>query len=103
MPRPLGAGAIVSPMSRRLISSGSSFERDIGYSRAVVVERQVFVSGTTGFDYATMTISPDVAVQAAQCLNMLRQLAAPGVSDRLPEIECCTGRRRVPDRVTRNR
>ena len=70
-------------MSRRLISSGSSFERDIGYSRAVVVERQVFVSGTTGFDYATMTISPDVAVQAAQCLrNIEAALREAGASMR---------------------
>jgi enamine deaminase RidA (YjgF/YER057c/UK114 family) len=41
---------------RRLISSGSSFEREIGYSRAVVDGDWVFVSGTTGFDYETMTI-----------------------------------------------
>jgi enamine deaminase RidA (YjgF/YER057c/UK114 family) len=54
---------------RRLISSGSSFERQIGYSRAVVDGDWVFVAGTTGFDYATMTISDDVATQAAQCLN----------------------------------
>jgi enamine deaminase RidA (YjgF/YER057c/UK114 family) len=56
-------------MPRRRISSGSTFERDIGYSRAVVVGSQVFVSGTTGFDYSTMTISDDVAAQAAQCLR----------------------------------
>jgi enamine deaminase RidA (YjgF/YER057c/UK114 family) len=54
---------------RRLISSGSTFERDIGYSRAVVDGEWVFVSGTTGFDYATMTISDDVAEQAEQCLR----------------------------------
>ena len=54
---------------RRLISSGSSFERQIGYSRAVVDGDWVFVAGTTGFDYATMTISDDVATQAAQCLK----------------------------------
>ena len=83
MPRTLGAGAIVSSMARRLISSGSSFERDIGYSRAVVVDRQVFVPGTTGFDYATMTISPDVAVQAAQCLrNIEAALREAGASMR---------------------
>lgn len=58
-----------APMPRRRISSGSTFERDIGYSRAVVVGSQVFVSGTTGFDYSTMTISDDVAAQAAQCLR----------------------------------
>ena len=51
-------------MARKLISSGSRFEADIGYSRAVVDGDWVFVSGTTGFDYATMTISDDVVVQA---------------------------------------
>lgn len=55
-------------MDRRLISSGSPFEADIGYSRAVVQGDWVFVSGTTGFDYATMTISDDVAAQTQQCL-----------------------------------
>ncbi len=56
-------------MTRRLISSGSTFERDIGYSRAVVDGEWVFVSGTTGFDYATMTISDDVVQQAEQCMR----------------------------------
>lgn len=56
-------------MTRRLISSGSTFEREIGYSRAVVDGDWVFVSGTTGFDYATMTISGDVVEQAEQCLK----------------------------------
>jgi len=54
-------------MSRELISSGSPFEAQIGYSRAVVQGDWVFVSGTTGFDYATMEISDDVAEQAEQC------------------------------------
>ena len=54
--------------TRRCISSGSTFERDVGYSRAVVVGNQVFVSGTTGFDYATMAIAEDVAAQTQQCL-----------------------------------
>jgi len=58
-----------TPTPRRLISSGSTFERDIGYSRAVVVGDRVIVAGTTGFDYVRMTISDDVAVQAAQCLR----------------------------------
>ena len=53
-------------MKRRLISSGSSFEAEIGYSRAVVTGDWVFVAGTTGFDYATMEISEDVAAQAEQ-------------------------------------
>ncbi len=51
-------------MSRRLISTGSSFEKDFGYSRAVVDGDFVFVSGTTGYDYATMTMPDDVAEQA---------------------------------------
>ena len=56
-------------MARKRISSGSPFEAQIGYSRAVVDGRWVFVSGTTGFDYATMSISDDVAAQARQCLR----------------------------------
>jgi enamine deaminase RidA (YjgF/YER057c/UK114 family) len=54
---------------RRLISSGSRFESEIGYSRAVVHGDWVFVSGTTGYDYSTMTIADDVVAQAAQCLR----------------------------------
>ncbi|MBV9890681.1 MAG: RidA family protein [Rhizobacter sp.] len=54
---------------RRLIGSGSTFEAEIGYSRAVVAGPWVFVSGTTGFDYSTMTISGDVVAQAEQCMN----------------------------------
>ena len=61
---------------RRLISSGSSFEREIGYSRAVVDGEWVFVSGTTGFDYATMTISDDVVQQAEQCMHNIEQALA---------------------------
>ena len=60
-------------MERRLISSGSPFEAQIGYSRAVVQGDWVFVSGTTGFDYRTMQISPDVAEQARQCLANIAQ------------------------------
>jgi enamine deaminase RidA (YjgF/YER057c/UK114 family) len=60
-------------MPRTLISSGSPFEEQIGYSRAVVDGDWVFVSGTTGFDYATMTISDDVAQQAEQCLKNIQQ------------------------------
>ena len=63
-------------MTRKLISSGSSFERDIGYSRAVADGDWVFVSGTTGFDYATMTIADDVAAQAEQCLKNIAQALA---------------------------
>ncbi|HSV61459.1 MAG TPA: RidA family protein [Variovorax sp.] len=55
--------------SRRLISSGSTFEQQIGYSRAVVVGDWTFVSGTTGFDYSTMTISDSIVEQTEQCLK----------------------------------
>lgn len=68
-------------MVRRLISSGSPFETGIGYSRAVVDGEWVFVSGTTGFDYDAMTISPDVREQAEQTMrNIGRALAEAGSS-----------------------
>ncbi len=60
-------------MSRHRISSGSTFEAQIGYSRAVVVDGWIFVSGTTGFDYATMTIKDDVVAQAEQTLRNIEQ------------------------------
>lgn len=56
-------------MTRRLISSGSSFEQDIGYSRAVVDGEWIFVSGTTGFDYTTMQIPEGLVEQTEQCLK----------------------------------
>jgi enamine deaminase RidA (YjgF/YER057c/UK114 family) len=59
-------------VTRQLISSGSQFERDIGYSRAVVDGKWVFVSGTTGFDYATMTIADNLADQTEQCLKNIQ-------------------------------
>jgi enamine deaminase RidA (YjgF/YER057c/UK114 family) len=63
-------------MSRKLISSGSTFERDAAYSRAVVDGRWVFVAGTTGFNYETMTIADDIVAQADQCFkNIQRALA----------------------------
>ena len=66
---------------RRWITSGSTFERDIGYARAVVDGDWIFVSGTTGFDYAAMSISDDVAQQAAQCLkNIAAALAEADAS-----------------------
>lgn len=60
-------------MARRLISSGSTFEKSIGYSRAVVDGDWVLVSGTTGFDYSTMTIEDDVV---AQCIQALKNIEA---------------------------
>jgi enamine deaminase RidA (YjgF/YER057c/UK114 family) len=56
---------------RRAILSGSTFEESIGYARAVVDGDRVHVSGTTGFDYRTMTISADVVEQAGQCLDTI--------------------------------
>ena len=56
-------------MPRQLISSGSTFEDQIGYSRAVVDGDWIFVSGTTGFDYQTMSISDDLLAQTEQCLQ----------------------------------
>jgi enamine deaminase RidA (YjgF/YER057c/UK114 family) len=56
-------------MPRKLISSGSTFEADIGYSRAVVAGDWILVSGTTGFDYSTMTISDSLLEQTEQCLK----------------------------------
>lgn len=71
-------------MTRQLITSGSTFEEQIGYSRAVVDGEWVFVSGTTGFDYATMTLADGLLGQAEQCFKnidaALRQ-AGSGLSD----------------------
>lgn len=68
-------------MTRRLIGSGSTFEAQIGYSRAVVDGDWIFVSGTTGFDYASMTLADDVVAQAEQTLrNIAAALAEAGAS-----------------------
>ena len=68
-------------MNRQRISSGSPFEEQIGYSRAVVAGDWVLVSGTTGFNYATMQISDDVVQQAEQCfLNIEAALQEAGAS-----------------------
>ena len=68
-------------MPRQLISSGSTFEQEIGYSRAVVEGDWIFVSGTTGFDYGKMTISGDLLEQAEQCFrNIDAALSQAGAS-----------------------
>lgn len=68
-------------MSRQLISSGSTFEQEIGYSRAVVEGNWILVSGTTGFDYSKMTISEDLLDQAEQCfINIEAALKEAGAS-----------------------
>jgi enamine deaminase RidA (YjgF/YER057c/UK114 family) len=71
-------------MTRRLISSGSTFEKQLGYSRAVVAGDWVFVSGTTGSDYATMTIADDLLQQTEQRLQNIESAlreASSGLQD----------------------
>lgn len=71
-------------MTRRLISSGSTFEDAIGYSRAVVDGEWIFVSGTTGFDYTTMSIAAGLADQTEQCLKNIEAAlhqAGSGLAD----------------------
>ncbi|MBR0647243.1 RidA family protein [Plastoroseomonas hellenica] len=68
-------------MTRIRISSGSRFEEEIGYSRAVIDGDHVWVSGTTGYDYAAMTIAEDVVAQARQTFeNIAAALAQAGCS-----------------------
>jgi enamine deaminase RidA (YjgF/YER057c/UK114 family) len=68
-------------MTKHLISSGSTFEQEIGYSRAVVVGDWVFVSGTTGFDYSSMSIAEGLLEQTEQCLkNIASALQEAGAS-----------------------
>jgi enamine deaminase RidA (YjgF/YER057c/UK114 family) len=71
-------------MTRRLISSGSTFEAEIGYSRAVVAGDWIFVSGTTGFDYTTMSLPEGLLEQTERCLLNIQsalQQAGAGLSD----------------------
>ena len=58
-------------MSRRLISTGSPFEKTAGYSRAVVDGEFAFVSGTTGYDYSTMVMPADVTAQTQNCFKTI--------------------------------
>jgi enamine deaminase RidA (YjgF/YER057c/UK114 family) len=60
----------------RRISTGSPFEAAMGYSRAVVKGEWCFVSGVTGYDYATMTIPDDIAAQARNCFATIRAVLA---------------------------
>jgi len=59
-------------MERQRISSGSTFEEQLGYSRAVIAGDWVFVAGTTGYDYSTMTISDDIVQQTEQCFQNIQ-------------------------------
>ncbi|GLS23565.1 hypothetical protein GCM10007874_65860 [Labrys miyagiensis] len=65
-------------MTRKLISSGSPFEKVAGYSRAVVQGAWCFVAGTTGYDYASMVMPEDVADQAANALSTIEKALAEG-------------------------
>ena len=68
-------------MERQRISSGSPYEEQLGYSRAVVAGDWVFVAGTTGYDYTTMTISDDIVQQTEQCFqNIQAALQQAGAS-----------------------
>jgi enamine deaminase RidA (YjgF/YER057c/UK114 family) len=71
-----GINRKLNSMKRHLISSGSTFETEIGYSRAVVQGDWIFVSGTTGFAYDTMTISEQIEEQAEQCFKNINAALA---------------------------
>jgi enamine deaminase RidA (YjgF/YER057c/UK114 family) len=60
-------------MTRRLISTGSPFEKTAGYSRAVIDGDFAFVAGTTGYDYTTMTMPADVTSQARNCFRTIEE------------------------------
>jgi enamine deaminase RidA (YjgF/YER057c/UK114 family) len=70
---------------RKLISSGSSFEQVAGYSRVVVDGEWIFVSGTTGYDYSNMTISPDLETQTRQVFSNIQQ-ALSGAGATLSDV-----------------
>jgi enamine deaminase RidA (YjgF/YER057c/UK114 family) len=87
-------------MARQLISSGSTFERDIGYSRAVVDGDWIFVSGTTGFNYDTMTISDSLLEQTEQCLKNIQsalQQAGASLADVVRVMYIVPDAKRFPD------
>ena len=65
-------------MSRRLISTGAPFEKTAGYSRAVIDGDFAFVAGTTGYDYATMTMPADVISQARNCFKTIGEALQDG-------------------------
>jgi enamine deaminase RidA (YjgF/YER057c/UK114 family) len=65
-------------MSRRLISTGSPFEKAAGYSRAVIDGDFAFVSGTTGYDYATMTLPADITSQTRNCFKTIEAALKDG-------------------------
>jgi enamine deaminase RidA (YjgF/YER057c/UK114 family) len=68
-------------MSRRLISTGAPFEKASGYSRAVIDGDFAFVAGTTGYDYTTMVMPPDVASQSRNCFKTIAAALKEGGFD----------------------
>lgn len=65
-------------MPRRLISTGSPFEKTAGYSRAVIDGDMAFVAGTTGYDYATMMMPEDVTSQTRNCFKTIEAALKEG-------------------------
>jgi enamine deaminase RidA (YjgF/YER057c/UK114 family) len=65
-------------MPRRLISTGSPLEKTVGYSRAVIDGDFAFVAGTTGYDYATMTMPADVTSQSRNCFRTIEAALKEG-------------------------
>ncbi|MCS0497362.1 RidA family protein [Ancylobacter sp. MQZ15Z-1] len=88
-------------MTRRLISSGSPFEALAGYSRAVVDGDDIFVSGTTGYDYARMTLPEGLAEQTHACFaNIAAALAEAGASlDDVVRVRYIVAQRDYADEV----
>ena len=68
-------------MPRRLISTGSPLEKTVGYSRAVIDGDFAFVAGTTGYDYATMTMPADVTSQSRNCFRTIEAALKEGGLD----------------------
>ena len=83
-------------MARSRFSSGSRFEEEIGYSRAVIDGDWIFVSGTTGYDYATMTIAPGVVEQCDQTFQNI-EAALRQAGGRIDDIVRATFM--LPDRA----
>jgi enamine deaminase RidA (YjgF/YER057c/UK114 family) len=75
-------------MTRRLITTGSQFEKTYGYSRAVVDGDYVFVSGTTGYDYATMILPADPAEQTRNIFRTLDAVLAEAGSSLQQIVRC---------------
>lgn len=76
-------------MAKKLITSGSPFEKAYGYSRAVVQGNWVFVAGTTGYDYASMVMPDDITEQARQCWKTISQVLEEADAS-LADIVRCT-------------